>query len=229
MVKRVGLVAAALLILLSAGCAQVPLVGQSNFGGRQEPLFGEKRVGQDFVSSDRNLNRVDVYLYPSKILVPDQDTGERRRAERRLAGKSVVMRLSSGPEGRRLATVAIPATRVAEPGMHSFKFEPIAESKGRGYYWEIAAPELTDKLAMAVALTHVDRYGEGRAYVDGEAQPESDARFEPYIRMNSRMLFGSIASRLLSDRPFMVVWGLMVSAVFVGAVAAWRADAANRT
>jgi hypothetical protein len=221
---RVGALAAvaAAFLLVSAGCAQVPLADQAKYAGKRQPLHEETRIGQEFGASDRNLNRVDVFLYPSKLMKSELSPRESNRVKQRLLEKNVVLVLYDKPGGRKLATAKRSAATITEKGLYAFKFGPIADSKHKRYYFELRAPDLTEQSAIAVALTNVDRYDGGRAYVNGEPLEDSDMRFQPYIRMNTRMLANSMAARLWSDRLFMAVWGLIVTAVLVVVIDSWR-------
>jgi hypothetical protein len=221
-VRTITLAVAVSFIILSAGCADVPLADQLKYSGKRQLLYGNTRVGQEFSSSDRHLNRIDVFLFPSKLMSDEESSRENKLAKQRLQEKHVLLHVYDKPGGRRLARVKRPAATITDKGLYVFRFEPLAESKQKQYYFELQAPGLTEESAIAVAVTDVDRYDGGRAYLNGEPLAESDTRFQPYIRMNARMLANSMAGRLWSDRPFVVVWGLIVAATLVAAVRSWR-------
>ena len=221
---RVCLVLPLLLILTLAGCVQVPVSGQWDFGTKKALVYGNERVGQDFNVSDRNLTRIDVSLHPSRLIKADQAMQDRRVALRRLKGKSLTISLYSLPDKERLVSRALAAGKINATRMYSFTFKPIAESKRRRYYFELKAPGLTRESAVAVRITGADRYKEGAAFINDERRADADLGFQTYINMTSIILAHSVASRLAADPVFMALWGLMVLSALVAAIMARRRE-----
>ncbi len=215
------LLAMTVLAILS-GCAQVPLAGQTSDGAK-EYFWGAKRVGQTFLSSDRNLNRIDVYLYPSRALAGKKSNASRAPILDNLEGKPAVLKLFSYPEKKLLAESRRPAEKV-KPGFDRFSFDPLPGSKGRQYYFEIQAPKLTSETAIAVAFATEGGYAQGEAHIDGEPIARRDLRFKPVIMMGARMLANSVASRLAGDPVFMIFWGLLVALTAGALIAVLRRD-----
>jgi hypothetical protein len=211
-------------MLALAGCVQVPVSGQWDFGTKKAPVYGNERIGQDFYVSDRNLTRIDVSLYPSRLLKSGQAMRDRRAALRRLKGQSLTMSLYSLPDKERLVSRALPAGRIKATRMYSFTFKPIAGSKQRRYYFELKSPGLTRESAVAVRITGADRYKEGAAFINDERRADADLGFQTYINMTSIILAHSVASRLAADPAFMALWGLMVLSVLVAAILARRRE-----
>lgn len=222
---RLSLIALSLVLMLAAaGCVQVPVSGQWDFGIKKATIFGAKRIGQDFYVSDRNLTRIDIFLFPSKTIKVRQRQRERRSALHRLKGKNLTMDLYSLPNRKHLVSLSLPAGKIRTAQMHAFAFKPLAGSKHRRYYFELKAPTLNRETAVAVRLTDLDRYKEGAAFINNRRLADADLGFQTYINMTSIILAHSVASRLAADPPFMAVWGPIVLLVLVAAIGAWRRE-----
>lgn len=213
------IIAAAVLAL--TGCAEVPIIGQSEFGETRVVVHTDVKVAQEFLSTDRNLSRVDIYFAPSRALVKRTDPSARREVLRRLEGKDVFVRVYAQPERRLVARVKLPARKIRREGMYPFAFPPQVDSKRKSYLVEVSAPELAPVQAVSVRLTNNDRYGQGKAYLSGKAVNNSDLRFLPFIEMNPRMALNSMASRLMADLFFTVFWIVAVAATAVFTVLTW--------
>lgn len=225
-----GLSVAAALIFL-AGCSEVPIIGQRDFGERKLDVYGSQVAGQEFFSTDRNLTRIDIFLNPSRSLKDKSLLKERRRALKLLTGKNVIVRVYSWPDKELLVSLKQPAKKIRSSGMYKFAFEPLPTSKQQKYFLEVRAPQLTRGQAISVSMTNIDRYGEGRAFRNGRAVEGSDLRFLPFIWMNGRMLLNSGVSRLSADIGFFVFWMGAILIVSVLTVLTWwraRSEAIGR-
>ena len=216
------LIAGSCLLVALAGCSQVPIVGQADFGEDKLPVYDERRVSQEFFSTDQNLTRLDIFFYPSAALAGKKSLAERRVVLRRLTGKNVVIRVYSLPQRRVLAELKQPMRKMRQATMYKFNFAPVQASKEKPYLIEISAPDSSRGLAVSVGLTSIDRYAHGQARLNGRALGGSDIRFQPYIEMSAAMLFNSVGGRLLKDTPFLALWVALVIATAVLALFAWR-------
>lgn len=223
------------VVLLStlsvAGCVQVPISGQWDFGVKELQVYEKTRAGQDFYVSDRNLTRIDVFLYPSKARRVKMTARERRQVSRGLKNKDVTLNLYSLPERRRVKKMTLAVNKIKTARMYAFTFKPLAGSKHRRYYFEMEAPDLDRASAVAVRATTLDRYKEGSAFSDGKAMPSADLGFQTYIDMTSIILIHSIGARLAADIPFMAVWGFLVLLVAAATLREWwpRSGLESRT
>ncbi len=225
MKRRAAIIAKVLMVVILAtlisGCVQVPITGQWDYGVRQVPLYGDRKFGQDFYVTDRNLTRVDIFFYPSKLLEGKKKVRERRQAMRSLKGKNIVMSMYSLPERRLLAQFKFPSRAVQESKMYAFVFDPVTDSKRQRFYFDVEAPGLTAEQAVSVRLTGIDRYKNGRAYINDVAQKNADLGFQTFIDMTGSQLLHSIYARLTADINFLIFWIALVFLVFVGVVDAW--------
>lgn len=217
--------------LSAAGCVQVPISGQWDFGVKELRVFKKTRVGQDFYVSDRNLTRIDVFLYPSKARRAKMSARERRKVSSALKGKQVTLKLYSLPERRRVIKMDLAVNKIKAARMYAFTFKPLPDSKHRRYYFELEAPDLGRESAVAVRATTLDRYKEGSAFSGAEPMPSADLGFQTYIDMTAIILVHSIAARLAADVPFMAVWGFLVLITAAAALREWwpRSGLKSRT
>ncbi len=208
-------------VTLISGCVQVPITGQWDYGVRQVPLYGDRRFGQDFYVTDRNLTRVDIFFYPSKLLEGKMKDRERREAMGNLKGKNIIVKIYSLPDRLKVAQFKFPSRAVRESKMYAFVFDPVADSKRQRFYFDVEAPGLTAGQAVSVRLTGIDRYKDGQAYINNVAQKDADLGFQTFIDMTASQLFHSIFARLTTDINFLIFWIALVFLVFVGVVNAW--------
>ncbi|MDP1808515.1 MAG: hypothetical protein Q8L35_03155 [Actinomycetota bacterium] len=217
------LIALSLIIILSAtGCVQVPVSSQWDGGAKKADIYGRRTAGQDFYVSDRNLTRIDIFLYPSSTIKPKQRPEARRQAWRRLKGKYLTLSVYSLPGRERLVRYELAVNKIRTARMYILPFKPIAASKRRRFYFELKAPSLTPGSAVAVKITDHNRYKEGAAFIGGKRLAGADLGFQVYIQMTSTILVHSIASRLEADPLFMAGWGLLVLLVLTATILAWR-------
>lgn len=219
--RLILLVSIIALSLTAAGCVEVPVSGQWDFGIRSVPIYDRERIGQDFNVSDRNLTRVDIFFYPSRILKSHRGPERRRLALRSLKGKDVILRLYALPERNPIVVSRLPVVKVRDAGMYTFRFKPLANSKHRRFYLELEAPSLVSTTAVSARMTEIDRYKDGTAFINGRARADADLGFQSFIDMTTVVLIHSVAARLAADLPFMAVWSLMVLAVLALTVRAW--------
>ncbi len=223
----------ALIVLVAlvslAGCVDVPIVGQGGYGESKFDLYGERRVGQEFFSTDRNLDRIDIWLNPSRALKGKDSVLERREVLGRLTGKNVVFRLYELPSGsiepteeRRVLTLRLPTRKIRNAALYKLSFKPLSNSQRRRYLLELRAPDLSKDLAVSIGITHIDRYTEGRAILNGVPADGRDLRFLPFIRMNARMVASSAFSRLRADTPFTLFWLGLIGLTAGATVWLWR-------
>lgn len=223
-----ALVIVAALVSLT-GCVDVPLVGQGSFGASKFDLYGERRVGQEFFSTDRNLDRIDIWLNPSRALKGKDSVTERREVLGRLTGKNVVFRLYELPRGslepteeRRVLTLRLPARKIRNAALYKLSFKPLPDSQRRRYLLELRAPGLSKDLAVSAGITHIDRYPKGRAVLNGVPVKGRDLRFVPFIRMNARMVANSAFSRFRADTTFSLFWLGLIGLTTGAVVWLWR-------
>lgn len=178
--------------ILLTGCSHVQIRGQADRGRQEVPVYGLMSVGQEFVSSDRNLARIDVFLSTTR--------------SGRVSGKKARLALIELPDRRPAAAVELPLAEITEAGLYDFRFGPLSDSRSKRYYLELTAPALSEEEAVFVGMAAADKYPDGTAYIGGRPVPEADLQFLPFIAMDTRMVFNSSASRLIADLPFLIFW-----------------------
>ena len=223
-----ALIVVVALVSLS-GCVDVPLVGQRSHGASKFDLYGARRVGQEFFSSDRNLDRIDIWLNPSRALKGKDALMERREVLSRLTGKNVVFRLYEirpgllePTEERPVLTIQLPAKKIRNASLYKISFKPLSDSQRQRYLLELRAPGLTKDLAVSAGITYIDRYPQGHAVLNGMPAKDRDLRFVPFIRMNARMVANSAFSRLRADASFTLFWLGLIGLTTGATVWLWR-------
>jgi hypothetical protein len=169
------------ILLLSAilvsGCAEIPDAVQSRFSQPVGEIHGFRTVGQTFVAHENGLSRVDVLLatYMRKNTHP------------------VTFRLKQSPDATDIATITINAARVKDNAFHQFKFAPIADSKGKSYFFVLESPQSVPGNAITIWHSPDDVYDEGAMIVDGQAT-QGDLAFRTYYGGGWKDLASSIGS-----------------------------------
>lgn len=222
--KRSLMALSLIIIIAASGCVQVPVSGQWDFGAKKAEIYGERTAGQDFYVSDRNLTRIDIWLYPSNLIKAKQRPEVQRQAWRRLKHDRLKLSVYSLPGQERLVEYDLPVNKIREARMYIVPFESIAASKRRRFYFELKAPSLTPESAVAVKITGHNRYKEGAAFISGNRLADADLGFQTYIEMTSITLVHSIAARLAADPYFMAAWILLILLVLSATILAWRRD-----
>jgi glycosyltransferase involved in cell wall biosynthesis len=114
-------------------------------------ICGEKRVGQSFLSRQKNLCRIDLIM----------------ATHRRENSGQLILHLRDDPTSSvDLATASVDMGDVMEGDWHAFTFPPILDSQDRQFYFYLDAPEATFGSAVSVWMSASDVYADGSAYSD---------------------------------------------------------------
>jgi hypothetical protein len=116
-------------------------------------ILREQSAGQTFLAPYDGLYRIEVLL---------ADYG-------RLNSGSVNLRLSSAP-GDTVAPILATFSAAAIRGdvWHAVEFDPIPDSAGKTYYFQLDAPEARIGHALTAYISPEDAYPEGTAYRAGQ-------------------------------------------------------------
>jgi hypothetical protein len=173
-VHRMALALALTLALAGCGQRTVELGGTLDEAGQPLDLASGETWGQSFVAPSDGLSGVAVTAIPT-----DPATRVRMRL------------LADSPDGKSVAETAAPVERLMADGALWLHFDPLADSDGRGYYFEVA-PEGALRLFAAPS----DVYPDGEVYQAGAPQPY-DLLFGIYGAPQASVAW----HRLLADRP----------------------------
>jgi len=177
-IKALASIALLLPAILLSGCAEIPDAVQSRYSQPVGEIHGSRTVGQTFVAHETGLSRVDVLLatYARKNTHP------------------LTFRLKESPTAADdIATITISAARVKDNAFHQFGFAPIADSKGKSYFFALESPQSVPGDAITIWHEPDDVYDEGAMYVDGQAMG-GDLAFRTYYGGGWKDLASSIGS-----------------------------------
>ena len=112
-------------------------------------ICGEKRVGQSFLSRQKNLCRIDLIMATHK---------------RENSGRLILHLRDDPTSSMDLATAAVDMGDIMESAWHAFTFPPILHSQDRQFYFCLEAPEVPLGSAVSVWMSTSDVYADGTAY-----------------------------------------------------------------
>jgi glycosyltransferase involved in cell wall biosynthesis len=114
-------------------------------------ICGEKRIGQSFLSRQKNLCRIDLIM----------------ATHRRENSGQLILHLRDDPTSSvDLAIVSVDMGDAMEEAWHAFTFPPILHSQDRRFYFYLEAPEARLGSAVSVWMSTSDVYADGKAYAD---------------------------------------------------------------
>ena len=167
-------------------------------------LVAGQSSGQTFTAVLDGLARLDVPI-----------TGYARQNTH-----PVVFHLRSAPDATGdLITVTLPAESINLVGYTRIEFEPIPNSDGQSFYFELTAPEAVPGDAFTTYYNVSDVYPYGTRYMDG-APVQGDLAFRAYTRhiFTPGTVWADFASRAAQDKPFFAAYGLLIALVVGGLI-----------
>jgi peptidoglycan/LPS O-acetylase OafA/YrhL len=119
-------------------------------------ILGNMTIGQTFIAPYSNLHAIEIALATYK----------------RVNTKEVIFHLSSAPSSASdLVTIKLSGDKITDNQYHRFSFDPIADSKGRSFYFFVESPNSTPGNAITIWYNEKDAYKEGQAYENGSPIP----------------------------------------------------------
>jgi hypothetical protein len=161
-------------------------------------IRGAQKVGQTFVAPYNGLYRVDVFL---------ADYGHLRSGP-------VHFRLAAGPEGDTLVERSFRAEEIRGDVVYSFQFPALADSAGRHYYFELAAPEAVAGNSITAYIQPSGGYPGGAAFFFGRPVP-GDLIFTLSYSVKGWERARIWLEQATADKPGL--WGQPVFYVLIGA------------
>jgi len=193
--------------LLITGCSYTGYhmdVVQEEATGVVGELVAGRSAGQTFTAVLDGLVRLDVPI-----------TGYARRNTH-----PVVFHLRSAPGAAGdLVTVTLPADSINPVGYTRVEFEPIPDSAGQSFYFELTAPEAVPGDAFTTYYKVSDVYPHGTRYMDG-APAQGDLAFRAYSQhtFTPSTVWHDFAGRAAQDKAFFVAYGLLIALVMAGLI-----------
>lgn len=185
-----GLTGLAAVIIFIAGASNAPLVLRETVLYQTEPIGeirGAQTVGQTFVAPYNGLYRIDISL---------ADYGRTNTGP-------VIFRLKPA---RELPTVLVEQSFAAETirgdTLQTLEFEPILDSAGRTYYFELTAPTATEGNALTAYIRPHNPYEHGSAYWQGRLQT-GDLVFEAHFRLTGIDRLAALFQQITAGKPWL--------------------------
>lgn len=144
---------------------RVPEIGEYQPSHTQNSgeLVGDIFVGQTFIASQNHLSSVGVII----ATYSGRDNT-----------KPVVFHLKESAEAvNDLRTVTVDPKDFGDNQFHDFSFKPIADAKGKIFFFSLTSPESVHGDAIAVNISTKDPYPGGVAYVRGSGRQAMDVAF----------------------------------------------------
>lgn len=205
------LMAAASALTLLAGCNLAqwrPEVVQERATGLIRAEGGGAALGQSFRIAHNGLARIDLAIAFDEGL-PTAD---------------LVFRLRQPPTGSDpLREVKLASEKLNPNGYTSITFEPVADSEGKDYLLELAAPGAEGGPVLSIHYAADNPYLLGVAYRKG--QPLSgDLAFRAYTSQSFSTSYAwqDFAGRAAQDWGFFASYLALLAANIVGIVFLWR-------
>lgn len=142
------------------------------------------KVGQTFVADYDNLDRIDVLF----ATYARQNTHE------------IIFHLRENSTYKDITTIKINANDIQDNVMHSFRFDPINDSKGKQYYFFIESPSSIDGNAVTVRIQKNSNYNQGELVLN-DSFTTGDIIFKPYFKTNLKEYTDILLARILLNKP----------------------------
>ncbi|OGY36583.1 MAG: hypothetical protein A3E36_03260 [Candidatus Andersenbacteria bacterium RIFCSPHIGHO2_12_FULL_45_11b] len=143
----------AFIIAIALVAIHVPEVGerQEEHSLNSGELTGTSSIGQTIVAQRNDLAGIGVMI----ATYSGRDNTH-----------PVVLHLrDSVRSGNDIRTVSVPASKFGDNQFYNFSFPPIANSKGKTYFFLVDSPESVKGNAIAIDLNNKDTYLQGTAYI----------------------------------------------------------------
>jgi hypothetical protein len=174
------------------GLAQTPLAVHETVLYHTEPIGeirGGQTVGQTFRAPYNGLYRIEVSL---------ADYG-------RLNTGPVNFRLGTSPDALGWVIVqTFPAETVRRDVTRVFDFDPLADSAGKDYYFQLDAPEAVPGNAITAYIRPSAPYQDGTAYWTGQPV-QSDLVFSLYFKVSLWERIKILLQQMTENKP--LFWG----------------------
>jgi 4-amino-4-deoxy-L-arabinose transferase-like glycosyltransferase len=155
----------AIVALAALVVVRVPEIGEylPEHTHNSGELTGDTFVGQTFIASQNNLSSLGIII---------------ATYSGRNNTHPVIFHLKeSADSAEDLRTVQVNPKEFGDNQFHDFSFEPIANSKGKLFFFSLTSPESVMGDAIAVQVSNQDPYPSGVAYIRGSGRQAIDLAF----------------------------------------------------
>jgi hypothetical protein len=205
MLKRFPLII--LLVLASAGLMGIAisffdqlacegqLINNDVVPTSAQQIAGNRTIGQSFVASLNQLNRIDLLF---------QTYGRKNSHD-------VTLRLLAAPEngdnplqGSEVYQATFNAATVSDQRWRTFTFPPLSDSAGKTYFIALQSPQSTDGNAITVGGIERDVYTSGSAFL-GSMPVLADVTFRACYPLSLSEKLSILGQQLVENKPSL--WG----------------------
>lgn len=175
-------------ILLAASFFAFPIKGsvQPIHTGPTVELTEKLLIGQTFISSQRNLERIDLYM-----------TGGKQKR----TGFLILRLYENGPGGVLLRTARAQASGIHGDQYVKFKIKPLHDSRGRRLFMTLDAARTRPQDLRIWFYSDESAYLEGQGYANAGLL-HGDIKFRTYHRLNFFAWVAEYGQRLSAEKPF---------------------------
>jgi len=177
------------------------MIAQIDYSDPIGGIYGDIEVGQSFVATENNLTRIDVLFVTYN----------------RENNKEILFRLKDQSSGEEITEIIINASEIPTNDYYNFYFDPIPDSKMKTYYFSLSSPESYPENAISIYSSRNNAYIGGSAFINGEKYP-GDIAFRTYNTYPGKVFFLSFFEKLIKDRLFLILYGLILGTVIFGII-----------
>jgi len=173
--------------------SEMPVIAQTKHNAPIGEIHSSITVGQTFLCTENNLNRIDVLL----------------ATYARINTEDVIFHLREWNSSQDLVKIVVNAKEIKDNSYHVFRFEPIRDSRGKMYYFFIESPNSTPGNAITVWYSTEDVYENGVTYLNHKPV-SGDLHFRVYCKSNINLVISNFTSRIQQDKPFFMFYFLLL-------------------
>jgi hypothetical protein len=171
-------------------------INYNTYPGNEEQIWGDFVVGQSFVATHDNLDRVDIVFHTYW----------------RTNTKEIIFRLLETPEATSFSDEATElfwttfnASTVSNLSWRTFTFPNIPDSMGKTYLVTIQSPDSVSGDAITVGGIDFDIYPHGMTFISSVPVPTRDITFRVCYNMTISEKLQLLTQQITDNRPS--VWG----------------------
>lgn len=162
----------------------VPEIGemQEDHALNSGELTGTSAIGQTITAQKNNLSGIGVLI---------------ATYSGRNNTHPVILHLRNSVQaGNDIRTVSVPASKFGDNQFYNFLFKPIADSKGKMYFFVVDSPESIKGNAIAIDLNNKDMYNHGTGYIihTQNNAPVTDTIIQKSGKQNIEVAFQTLYS-----------------------------------
>jgi len=192
-----ALIFAAILCIYTLSTDSTPMVVQDQHTQPIGEIYGDTIVGQSFVATENNLNRVDIKL----ATYARENTGD------------IIFGIREATSAQQdIANVTVRAESIMDNAYHSFTFDPVLESKGKSYFFYIYSPESTPGNAITIWYNAGDVYSNGTAQIN-DNPIEGDLSFRTYYTHTLLDFTASFFKKFMRDSLFSLTYIIFIGVI----------------